>query len=834
MSADNSRTQPVSRRRSDDGGLSRSLLGRALLILVAVGLPLLATVMLVRSTLGTDTASVAVNGFQLTCPSDGTEGSTLECTVSNTNEEAADWPVVAILHRSTDEDRALVRGEPLDVEWGTINPAGDIDGSLWWQGDTLIAYSRFDWSGMAPAPDADNEHNGSSRTVSISLIDDGRHEGRERFYISLAPNGSRGVGILNNNATAVFVDDNDAASAETGLSTLQIDAHGSNVNVDLSDDVLTYSTTVAYDVSEITIAPTATHGTASITVDGVAVDSGGRSQTIKLHPPSTTISVVVTAEDDSTQTYTLEIARTERTENVSVGADGFTLQCPSVSAEGSALNCTLTNGNPAAADWPVVAIIHSSIDENRALITEDLLIPRSSPQYGKDLELRNPQVPAVENYNYGHGRLLSGGSWTEHLVYGYEKFDWDGAAAAGSSRSIVVDVLQNTDTISGDDNVEIFYVALAGSGYTGLSDLVANKAPVLATETAYTSRFATDATTRASSIGAETATVTVSVPSGLQASTVYLRHRIGISGSWTPAGAASISGGRAVFNLHGLSPGSSYQFEAALEPRFSAMVSGTFETATPTISTVEATSVASDTATVTVTVTDAASSTRVHLRYRPGTAGSFTDASGHAVPDTGGEATFTLTGLRAETLHQVQAALDVGFASPFPGSFRTEPPPPEITGVAVDDVTSQSATVQVDVSNAVADTAVHLRYRVSGAWTTVQPPVSGSSGTARFALSGLRPGSVHELEAALDGGFTTPAQGSLMTLSPSVSGAAASEVTHESAEVTVSVANAASSTRVFLRYGVDDGDPNTEMVWTTVSGSVAVGSDGTATSCCHR
>ena len=100
----------------------------------------------------------------MTCPT-GTvaESATLACTLRNTAAEAKPWPVVAILHLSTDTDRALVRGTSIDVALGTPSPDATIDGGVTWIGDTLVGYSRFDWSGSAGAdPDQDHHHRGSA------------------------------------------------------------------------------------------------------------------------------------------------------------------------------------------------------------------------------------------------------------------------------------------------------------------------------------------------------------------------------------------------------------------------------------------------------------------------------------------------------------------------------------------------------------------------------------------------------------------------------------------------------------------------------------------------
>ena len=702
---------------------------RLFVMLISLGVPLaLGTALLNSSRTDTPAATVTVDGFTLTCSSSATEGSTLTCTLANTNDAAAEWPVVGLLHRSSDSDRALVRGSPLDVEFGTLDPSATIDGSVWYQGDLLIAYSRFDWGGMAAAAD----ETGSSRTVSISVLDDSNDESRERFYVSLAPDGSKGVGILNSAAVAVFVDDNDDQSTDASLSDLRISAPSGGLSLSFASDVLAYRASVGYEVTEVTVAADAARSAASVTVDGTALAREEGSSAISLGPGSTAIEVVVTAEDGSTSTYSLVIERGERPENVSVTADGWSLQCPSVANEGTTLTCTLTNTNSGSSDWPVVAIIHSSLNDNRALITEDLLIPDTSSLYSRDLRLQDPQDPAVENYNYGYGRLLSGGSWTEADVYGYEKFDWSESAAADASRSVEVDILSNVDADSSSSNTEIFYVALAPSDYTGLSNLVDNKVPIVIVESAYADQFASGATTRVSNIGPEAATVTITAPSGLTSSRMYLRYRIS-GAAWTRADPATVSNRTAVFNLEGLDPASEYEFQAALEPFFSARASGSLTTLTPTITKVEAPTVDDDSATVTVSVANAVAATRVYLRYRAGSSGDWTAAT--PVAPTSNTASFTLSVLSADTDYQVQAALDNSFDSPTTKTFRTHPPPPAITDVVASDATADTVTVTVSVANAVAATRVHLQYRSGGGNWTAATPVAPTSNTAAFTLS---------------------------------------------------------------------------------------------------
>ena len=415
---------------------------------------------------------VELDGFDLSCPASVNEGATVACTLTNSGTEAKNWPVVGILHLSSDANRALVRGSPLDLQLATPDPSSEIDGGLWWIGSVLIAYSRFDWEGDASAE--------ASRTVSITIQDDDHYEGEEIFYVSLAASGSRGVGFLYANRQAITISASDSQSSDAQLQELAIMTDAGEVPLNFSAGTISYAATVAYRATEAVVTPVANHKGASITVNGTGVESGEASRAVPLGVGLTEIDIVVTAEDATTRTYGITVTRQTRPENVELETDGFTLVCPSRVAEGWTMSCTLTNTQASAAEWPVVAIIHSSLDgDARALIEEDPQIPKSSSAFGVDLRLSEAQNPARENYNHGYGELFSGNSTSVYTTYGYQKFDWSGQGAASATRSVVIRTMADDDV----ESAEIFYVALAPSGYTGLSRLVDNSAPIIIEKT---------------------------------------------------------------------------------------------------------------------------------------------------------------------------------------------------------------------------------------------------------------------------------------------------------------------------------------------------------------
>ena len=429
------------------------------------------------------TASVTDNiGFTLTCGSTVAEGATLTCTLTNPGTSAVPWPGVAIFHRS-DDNPALVRGGAVDVEFGTLTPTASVEGGVWWAGQILVAYERFDWSGNAAA--------NASRSIPITALNDELYEGDEQFYITLTPNGSRNTTALyyDTHKQTITVTDADTASTDTSLASLAVRAVGAETALSTSLSGTSYTASVAYEVSEVVITPTATHPGATIVVgsDAEEVESGETSRIFQLAAEATTsIPVTVTAENGiSTQTYTIALTRAARSATVTVETDSFSLACPSRGVEGTSLSCTLTNTGSSTEKFPVVALIHSSLDSDLATVAEDSILPASDPSYQDDVSFPvTVETSSDSEYTYGYGELFSGGS-EEYLTYGYEKYTKtddetttttkEDEVAAGATQTI--SIVPQTDTV--EEDVERFYVGLAPAGYTGLKQLVANKVPLL-------------------------------------------------------------------------------------------------------------------------------------------------------------------------------------------------------------------------------------------------------------------------------------------------------------------------------------------------------------------
>ncbi|WP_419947408.1 cell wall-binding repeat-containing protein [Candidatus Poriferisodalis sp.] len=215
-------------------------------------------------------------------------------------------------------------------------------------------------------------------------------------------------------------------------------------------------------------------------VFSAVLSSGEESPSVPLSVGTTAVTLTVTAEDGTTGTHRVDFVRAALGDasTVTVSTDEFTLSCPAEADEGTVMECTLSNVSSEGQPWPVVGVLHSALDDSRAFVAGDPVVTSSDAAFSKDLSF-GEQDPMREGFNFGYGELFSGGSSSLYRTWGYEKFDWSGTAAAGAHRIVRVEL--HDDLASADDPgaTEHFYVALAPSDYSGLSELADNTAPIL-------------------------------------------------------------------------------------------------------------------------------------------------------------------------------------------------------------------------------------------------------------------------------------------------------------------------------------------------------------------
>jgi gliding motility-associated-like protein len=105
----------------------------------------------------------------------------------------------------------------------------------------------------------------------------------------------------NNNLTAMAI--------SSGIFTPEFDSN-----------TLSYSVGVTSTVNTITLTPTVTDAFATVKVNGITVSSGSASNAINLVNGSNMINVVVTAEDASAKTYTINVVKTSLSNNANISA----------------------------------------------------------------------------------------------------------------------------------------------------------------------------------------------------------------------------------------------------------------------------------------------------------------------------------------------------------------------------------------------------------------------------------------------------------------------------------------------------------------------------------
>jgi len=114
-------------------------------------------------------------------------------------------------------------------------------------------------------------------------------------------------GLLSRTYT-LRVDRPTPASDDANLSNLSLSTGSLSPTFDT--EVLSYTASVGFTTTSLTVTPVATNGDASITVDGSSTSSGNASDAIVLSEGENTIEIVLLAEDgETTKTYTVVVTR---------------------------------------------------------------------------------------------------------------------------------------------------------------------------------------------------------------------------------------------------------------------------------------------------------------------------------------------------------------------------------------------------------------------------------------------------------------------------------------------------------------------------------------------
>jgi hypothetical protein len=106
----------------------------------------------------------------------------------------------------------------------------------------------------------------------------------------------------------VYITSEAAASTDANLSGITLSS--GPLEQSFSPTTISYTASVPYSVSSITVTPTVNQSDATVKVNGVPVTSGTASGAINLNAGSNVITAVVTAQDGTTtRTYTVNVTR---------------------------------------------------------------------------------------------------------------------------------------------------------------------------------------------------------------------------------------------------------------------------------------------------------------------------------------------------------------------------------------------------------------------------------------------------------------------------------------------------------------------------------------------
>ncbi len=142
-------------------------------------------------------------------------------------------------------------------------------------------------------------------------------------------------------------------SSDATLSALSVS--GATLSPAFVSTTASYSATVPYTTSSVTLTPITNFAGATVTVNGSAVTSGAASGTISLNAGANTITTVVTAQNGTTKTYTTTITRTAASTNALLNSIALSPTATLVSATGPGyLNFTATVANTVSSIQAVV------------------------------------------------------------------------------------------------------------------------------------------------------------------------------------------------------------------------------------------------------------------------------------------------------------------------------------------------------------------------------------------------------------------------------------------------------------------------------------------------
>lgn len=299
------------------------------------------------------------------------------------------------------------------------------------------------------------------------------------------------IGNLVFNCTSVS-----SASGDATLSGLSLSE--GTLSPSFSAATSSYSASVASSVSSVTVTPVVSESHATVTVNGSAVTSGSASPGISLAPGSvTTVSVIVTAQDSSTRSYTLSVTRAEAPPVATDSADSV-----AANSSNNVITLALTGGAATAINL-VTPPAHGSATVSGATVVytptagysgSDTFTWRASNSGGTSsvatvsLTVSAPAL-AVAPASGALPAATEGRAWSQNLTAtsGTAPYTWTSTALpAGLTLNASAGILSGTPAAAGSYSFQVIATDAHGAAGTVSYTLSVNPASPVAGDSATT------------------------------------------------------------------------------------------------------------------------------------------------------------------------------------------------------------------------------------------------------------------------------------------------------------------------------------------------------------
>ena len=267
-------------------------------------------------------------------------------------------------------------------------------------------------------------------------------------------------------------------------------------------------------------------------------------------------------------------------------------------------------------------------------------------------------------------------------------------------------------------------------------------------------------TLAASSITTGAATLNTSVNPNAASTTLYFQYGQTTSyGSTSSSQNIGTTSGSYNIAVSGLSAGTPYHFRAVAynvggTNYGSDMTFTTSNPPPPTVTTLAATSITSNSATLNLSVNPNGASTTVYFEYGPTKSYGSTTFSLTGITSSGNYG-ITVSSLTPNTTYHFQAVAYNSGGTSYGGdlTFWTPPPtrqqPPTVTTLAASSISSNSATLNLSVNPNGASTTVYFEYGPTKSYGSTTFSLTGitSSGNYGITVSSLTPNTTYHFQA---------------------------------------------------------------------------------------